>query len=299
MNPRHIEMFRVLMRTRSTIAAAEALGVSQSAVSRQLAQMEAELGFDLFHRSKGRLIVRPEAEALLAELGPLSDLLGRVARFAAELKAGAASRGLLKLGVPHSLATTLVPRLLRDFLAEHPGVAVELQSESQQALERMVAGREVDVAFVRLPPENRGFAQRKLIRSGAVCVMPAGHALAALEAVRPADLAGHALVLLGRQRPVRQEIETVFRGFGLRPQCRVEAHSVASACAMVAEGLGVTVVTRYLGALFAGPAVEIRPFLPAMENDYGIIWLVGNPPSIAAERFVARLAEALEQEREN
>jgi DNA-binding transcriptional LysR family regulator len=295
MNLKQIEVFRAIMNSRSTIGAAALLGLSQSAVSRQLAQLEAELGFELFMRSKGRLIMRPDAEALLGEMQPLADLLGRVTRFAQELKTGFATRSLLKIGVPQSLATTLMPRVVHDFLAARPGLSVELLAGSQSALEQLVATREADLAFVRLPPENRGFAQRPLIWSGAVCVMPRDHPLAALSVVKPADLAGHDMVLVSRHRPVRDEIETVFSGFGVRMSCRVQAHSVAAACAMVAAGLGVTIVTRYLGLLVAAPSVELRPFEPAMRNSYGIISLEGTPLSIAAEHLTAQLAEQLEE----
>lgn len=289
-------MFRVLMATGSTIAAAAALRLSQSAVSRQLTQLEAELGFVLFDRSKGRLIARPEAHAFLGEVEPLSELVGRVSRFAADVRAGAAGHRLLRVGMPHSLATTLLPGIVRRFLADRSAVSVEILPGSYGELERIVASGAADLAFVRFPPDEPGFVQRPLLRSGSVCVMPLGHPLAALDMVHAADLVPHALVLLGRERPVRQAMDALFRRQGAAVTGRVEVHSVASACALVAEGLGVTVATRFMALLFGGPAVEMRPFKPEMHSDYGVISTAGAPLTNIAEHFVSELAATLNRQ---
>jgi DNA-binding transcriptional LysR family regulator len=77
MKIRQIEIFRSVMMGGSTIAAATALGLSQSAVSRQLTQLDEELGFSLFERSKGRLLPRPEAFALMDKVRKLTSLVAR------------------------------------------------------------------------------------------------------------------------------------------------------------------------------------------------------------------------------
>lgn len=293
MDLKQIETFRAVMATGATTSAAAVLRLSQSAVSRQLAQLEAELGFDLFARSKGRLIARPEAHALLREVDPLSELVGRIGRFAAEVRAGSVGHALLRVAVPHSLSTTLLPGIIRRFLADRSGVSVEVLPGPYGEVERLVATHAADLGFVRFPPEEPGFAQRPLLVSGSVCVMPRAHPLAALPTVTPPDLAPHDLVLLGRDSSVRQQIDLVLRRRRAAPPGRVEAHSVASACAMVAEGLGVTVVTRFMALLFGSAAVEIRPFAPSLSSTYGIISDARMPLSIVAEHFVQQMSATL------
>lgn len=281
------------MATRSTIGAAAIMNLSQSVISRQLGQLEAELGFDLFDRNRGRLVARPEALALLTQADQLSDIVVRVQRFAEELKAGSTGHGLLKIAVPHSLATTLLPRLVGTFLHDRPNVSLEILTGSYDALERMVAARDADLAFVRLPPESSGFDQRPLVSSDAVCIMPSGHPLAAQSIIRAGDLIGHEMVLLGRQRPIRLELDNVFRKSGIAVSCRLEAHSAASACALVGEGLGISVVTGFMAKLTGTPGIEIRPFEPALTNTYGVITLDDAPQSIIADQFVDHLERAL------
>ena len=292
MNLKQIEAFRTVMATGSTIAASALLNLSQSAISRQLAQLEADLGFELFLRSKGRLVPTPEARALLEEVEDLTEVLGRVRRTADDLRAGAAGRDLLKIAVAHSLATTAVPAVVRRFLAERPKMAVEIHAGTYDAIERMVASRAADIGFIRLPASDPAFEARPLLRSGSACVMPRGHPLARLPAVTPRDLAGVDMVLLGRQRSIRQEIDATMRVSGTSLRCRVEAHSVATACALVAQGLGVSIVSAFMAEFFRWLPIEIRPF-DALVHDFGVITLPGAPPSRAADAFIEMFRDTL------
>lgn len=88
MKIRQIEIFRAVMGGGSTTAGAVTLGLSQSAVSRQLTQLEEELGFELFERSNGRLLPRPEAFALMDEVGELASLVARLKRYTEDLGPG-------------------------------------------------------------------------------------------------------------------------------------------------------------------------------------------------------------------
>ena len=84
------------MSTGSTIGAANRMGLSQSAVSRLLTQLEETLGFALFLRKKGRLMATPEADELLAEVADLVDGMQRIHRLADELRIGHSRKRLLR-----------------------------------------------------------------------------------------------------------------------------------------------------------------------------------------------------------
>ena len=78
MNFKQLEIFKTIMDTGSTIAAAAQLGLSQSAISRQLASLEEEIGRELFLRDKGRLIPRPEAHLLVDEVDDVAESVARL-----------------------------------------------------------------------------------------------------------------------------------------------------------------------------------------------------------------------------
>ena len=86
MNVKQLEAFKAIMRSGSTTAAAARLDLSQSAVSRLLTQLEAELGLELFAREKGRLIPTPEAIGLLDSVEDAVDGVQRVQHVAEELR---------------------------------------------------------------------------------------------------------------------------------------------------------------------------------------------------------------------
>lgn len=293
MNLRQLEVFRAVMQTGSTIGASGVLALSQSAISRQLAGLEEEIGFELFRREKGRLIPKPEATALLQEVGELSDVLARLKRRTDELSAGRSGRTLIKMGFPHSLTTTLLPKLVSEFLATQDQVSIELVAGPYDTIERAVMGRSVDFGFVRLPTEDRGLETMPLVSSGQLCALPAGHPLAALETIGADDLVRTDLVLLGRLRSSREDIEERLRRAQGAVRCRVEAHSVEASVALVAEGIGVSIIPALIGNLLRSDRVAMRPFSPPLWNDYGIATLRDAPLSRPMLMFIAMLKERL------
>lgn len=293
MNLRQMEVFRAVMQTGSTMGASGVLNLSQSAISRQLTSLENDIGFELFYRDKGRLVAKPEAILLLQEVGELSDVLARLRRRADELRAGRSGRTLIKMGFPHSLTTTLLPPLVREFLLEQDQVSIELASGPYDTIERSVMGRTVDFGFVRLPAEDRGLQTMPLVSSAQICVMPTGHPLSANETIADKDLAGVDLVLLGRLRSSREDIEQMLRRAQGTVRGRVEAHSVEASVAMVAQGIGVSIVPALIGCLLLSDRVVARPLEPAIWSSYGIATLRDAPLSRPMLMFVEMLKTRL------
>jgi DNA-binding transcriptional LysR family regulator len=184
------------------------------------------------------------------------------------------------------MTTTVIPEVLARFFEDRPRAVVEVLPGPYGAIEHMVHARAADLGFVRLPTEDPGFDVRPLLRGGTTCVMAKNHPLASKEVIELKDLARNDLILLGRQRTARHELEDELRAIRSPHQCRVEVHSVESACACAAVGLGVAVVPGLIASFFRAMPIEIRPFRPARTSDYGVITLPGMPLSRAAERFL-------------
>jgi DNA-binding transcriptional LysR family regulator len=286
MNFKQLEIFKTIMDTGSTMAAAVQLGLSQSAISRQLASLEEEIGRELFSRDKGRLIPRPEAHLLVDEVDDVAQSVARLRNKIGDVRTGAFGEALIRVAFPHSLSTTMLPPLIALFKADHPRVRVEILSGPYDAIERMVRGRVADLGFVRLPPEEHSFDSRPMFTSGTTCVMPADHPLAAKKAIGVNDLARNDLILLGRQRINRNELEHELRRMVPTFRCSLEVHSVETACACAAQGLGIAIVPSLIAGFFRNDAIAMRPFLPDKVADYGIITMSGAPLSWTAEAFI-------------
>lgn len=289
MNLKHLEVFRAVMTTGSTIAAGSALQMSQSAISRQLSALEAELGFALFHRDRGRLVPTAEAHALIPEVGQTIERLALMRRKAEDLRAGTGTSLFVKVAFPHSMTTTVLPGIVSTFLAERPSTSIEILSGPYDVIEQLVVDRSADLGFVRLPAEEQDVQVFPLVRSRMVCVMPSGHPLAARETVELAELLRYDLIMLGRQRAHRRELDLRLKALRPNLHCRIETHSVEATCAMVARGLGVAIVPALIASLLREMPIVLRPLVPVASNDYGVIAPVGTPVS----RPVAELMDLI------
>ncbi|MFJ4344415.1 LysR family transcriptional regulator [Pseudomonas sp. NPDC089401] len=293
MNLKQLEAFQAIMATGSTIGAATRMDLSQSAVSRLLTQLEDHLGFSLFLRRKGRLMATPEAEELLGQVSTLVDNLQRVQRLADELRVGRSRRSLLRVAVPTSMTHHLLPNIVAEFLREREDVVVEILTGGYDTLERAVLDRSADFAFVRLPAELPDFEVQPVLETEGVCVMPEGHPLAELSEVTVDHLREVPLVLLGRQRNLRSELDQRFREARVTPQVRVEVHSVSAACAFVAEGMGVSIINGLLARDTGGLALLIRPLRPMLAYRFGLIFRKDQPRSRLVEAFAQHMSERL------
>jgi DNA-binding transcriptional LysR family regulator len=293
LNFKQLETFQAIMATGSTTGAAERLGLSQSAVSRLLAQFEEDLGMTLFARQKGRLVPTREAEALLQDAQSLVDSAQCFRRHSEQLRLAGFKRKLLKVAVPSTLAADLMPTLAQRFMRDHPDVVLEVLTGSYRDTERAILSRDADLGLVRLPTEMQGLQTTPCLETDAVCIMPKGHKLEKLQAVSALDLEEVPLVLLGRQRMVRHEVDMAFRQARVIPHIAVEVHSVGVACNMVAQGLGVSIVNALLAGFCRDLKFSSRPFNPRISYQLGLATLENAPASALSEAFAKLLVEVI------
>lgn len=283
LNLRSLEAFRETMLSGSATAAAGRMGLSQPAVSRLIAQLEQDAGFELFYREKGRLTPTPEALRIYEEIDLAFGGLERVDTLVRDL--ASFNTGILKIVAPPSLSEGVLSTILSRFMARLPNVRVSIDSRSTETARTMVANRTADCGFVKLPLDRSDISTVLLSSSETVCVLPEDHPLTAHEMLTPELLRGEPLVLLGYGTWTRRQIDDAFRERGVRPEVRLETHTVGSACAFAARGLGVAIVNALLAETFIRPGVTLRTFRPQILHDYAFMTSALAPPS--------RLASAL------
>lgn len=270
-NIRHIEAYEAIAATGSTIAAAAALQISQSNASRLLQQLETYLGVRLFDRDKNRLSPTPEGLRLRPDIRAIADRLQALKTTARELEAGRSGDILLRLAFPASLCSTALPRLVGQFRQQAPKARIEIMSGPHIAIERMIADGVADLGLVRLPTTTSGLKQQIILPSHHVCVMHQDHALALRASVTIVDLKGHDLIALNHERPARHELEALLYQAGLRQRPIIEAHSVACACALAAQNLGIAIVSAVLAQEFVTLPIRLVPLEPALPICYAIM----------------------------
>lgn len=278
-----LSCFRAVMDCGSVTGAAKQLGVTQPAVSRMLSQLETDIGFELFSRSKGKLVPTDTALTLFGEVDIALQSVDRVSQIAVNLKNHDYSE--LAIVSPPSFAERVVTRLIADFLGQFPHVRVSLDSRSIETAQDMVALRAVDCGFGRLPIEHPDIDYEALLSAGTVCVMRSTHPLAQKKRLSAASLAGQPLILLARGRVSRGVLNEAFRAASIRPNIRVETHTVSAACALARHDGGIAIVNEMLAAQYLGGTLVMRRFSPNIQHQYAFMTSANLPMTRVTRSF--------------
>lgn len=267
MNLRALRVLRAVAAGGSQAAASRTLNVAPSAISRTIVELEAELGFALFRRDKGRLIPTRVGRAFALEVERVFREVDRLADTARALRAAGGDR--LRLLVPPSLSHRFLPETLRRFVSAHPETRLDIDYGPAAAGMAALAQSRTDIAVLALPVDTAGLEIVPLIDVETVCLVPAGHALAAKAAISPADLDRQQVVLIDRRFALREKLEDLFRRAGAVPDIRVETSSGATAAGCAQAGIGIAVVSRLMaGHAEEDPRLVVRPFRPTVWRKY-------------------------------
>ena len=228
------------MRHRTTIGAAEDLGMSQPAVSNAIKLTEVKMGFPLFDRVSNRLVPTEEARILCAEAEPLFLLYQAIQQKAWDLRTG--RTGVLRLCATAELSEFLVPKALRQFIGSHPNVKIHVETLRMDAVLDCVEMGISDVGVAINPPSRPGLIQELLIETEMMCISPIDYGLQQQADLTPSDLRGRRLIGPPADSPFRTLLENAFQQSGahFRPDLEVRFANVASP--LVEEGLGIAIV---------------------------------------------------------
>lgn len=284
MDIRLLEAFRSVVDHRSATAAAAALGVTQPAVSAQIARLEETVGFRLFERIGGRLKPTPEGLLFYAETANALSGIDRLAH-AAEVIRGAAA-GHLTIASHPSAAISVLPPLVAAFLAERAGVHIKMVTRASDVVSRLLPPESFDIAIAEPPVDTADFVLRRY-RFRCVAVLGKRHKLARKASLSPADVSGLPFVSTWRATLTHQAIRETFAAAGADLDIVAETEFFASACAIAASGSAITIVDPFSAASFKGAEILVRPFQPAIP--YEICVFHRPAPSLLSEAFIGML----------
>ena len=292
-----MKVLREVASQGSFSGAAEALNFTQSAVSQHIAALERESGTQLVERRSrgvrltqaGRVLV-DHADAILARLECAQDDLAAIAGLRG---------GKLRLICFQSAGATLVPRAVAAFHERHPHVELSMvEAEPDEAGARLKSG-EVDLALVYDHDSTPGLLLPELELTHLIddrydMILPTGHALADRRRLSLADFADEPWIASTRVCGCRQITESVCRDAGFEPRVAFEADETLAAQALVAAGVGVTMLPR-LALTTIHPGVVARPLRGAPVRDISAARLEGAYRSPASEAMLQILQNVAEE----
>jgi DNA-binding transcriptional LysR family regulator len=237
-----LEMFLAVAEEGSFTHAGERLHVSQSAVSRQIALLERELGGRLFHRDRRRTSLTHAGELLAAAASSLSRQLADVAGQISDVHE--LRRGRLRLAGGMSVCMYILPRLLKRYRALHPDVDLRVASGTSEAVLRKLRSHEVDLALLTLPLPETDLQVVPVLKEEMVVVTAPGHPLVARPTVDPREIGRYPLILYELGSRTREAIENFLREEKVRFEVAMENENAEIIKAMVANGNGITVLSH-------------------------------------------------------
>jgi DNA-binding transcriptional LysR family regulator len=297
---RRMRVLREVAARGSFSAAAEALSFTQSAISQHVAALEREAGTQLVERRRSGVRLTEAGRVLV---GHAEAILARIECAEEDLAALAGLRGgRLRLMSFQSGGATLAPRAVAAFHERHPGVELSmLEAEPEEAGERLKAG-DVDVALVYdhestpdLLAPNLNLT--RLLDDRYDAILPAAHPLAKRRRLSLADLADEQFVASTNLCGCRQITETVCREAGFAPRVAFEADETMAAQALVAAGVGVTLLPQ-LALTAIHPGVVARRLTDAPVRRIWAARLEGAYATPASDAMLQTLEDIAEEFRE-
>jgi len=292
-NFRHLHVFRTVARYGSVSAAARVLHVSQPAVTKTLHLVEHQLKLALFKRINGRLMITPEAEALIPYLDQLFGQAETIQQFIKALSDG--HEGSMSVASTGNIMPTIVSSAVNCFRANHPRVVIELRAMSTREVMTAVSNNEADIGVIDVSETRTDFEMTELCRMDLVCVMRHDHRLASASHITAADLTGETIITYGEDRPTGRAIRNALgthRGSGV---VQYTVNQAQAAYALVHAGSGIALVDGFMMLTGAFPHLVMRPFKPVIQLSPRALLSKGRPISILAQKFLVALLEVADE----
>lgn len=276
---KHLRAFLALSRLRNFTRAAETCHLSQSAFSALIQGLEDDAGARFFDRNTRR--VELTAEGRLFEQSA-ARLLGDFELAYTELRDHVDLRkGRVAVAALPSLAAGALPKVLSAFHKRYPGISIELFDGLSDTCISLVQSSRVDFAMAPVANVLPGLQTELLCSDSFHVVCHSSHPLAKVRMVQPIDLTKYPFIHLSRSTSIRQHLEHVVHPLRLTGMMEVE--HLATAAALVEQGLGISVIPSLALFQFQLPDIVVKPLkLPELVRHIHIIRPEGRTPSVAA-----------------
>jgi len=274
MADRRLQVFHAVAKHLSFTKAAEALFMTQPAVTFQIKQLEEHFNTRLFERGHGRISLTPAggvvleyAErilALSAELDiRLKEMTGEVA-------------GLLMIGASTTIAEFLLPRVLGEFKSKYPKVLPRLVVANSESVESRVAEHTLDIGFIEAPSHLASVATDVVCDDELQVICAPSHPLGRLKSVNPKQLVQYPFISRESGSGTREVTDRYLHKAGVEPDSLsvvMELGSPEALKGLVATGLGFSIMSRVTvaGELALGRLVCV-PLAPRLQRQLSVVY---------------------------
>ena len=288
MELRVLRYFLTLAREESISRAAEALFITQPTLSRQLAELERELGVKLFERGKKKISLTEDGLLLRRRAEEMVDLENKVER---EFRQRTETlSGIISIGAAESKAAELLPGLIASFREKYPAVTFDLHSDIASGVKEGLDRGLLDVGLLVEPGDIDKYQFVRLdVRDRCGILMSDRSPLAAREYVTIDDLAG--LPVIANKRP---SVQSFYRSALGEAYDRLNVigtfNLINNAAHFARQGLGYIFTIEGAGGEPCVPGTCFRPFFPEISQSAFFIWKKYQPMSRTVRKFTEEIA---------
>jgi len=286
---RQVEAFRCVMMTGGITAAADAMNITQPAVSRLIRDLEQATALTLFERQGARLIPTLEATHRYREVERLYLGFDQLARAADDIRKH--KNVVLRIASVTSLVRPYLHRAILDIVGSRVDLPLVIDVENSRYIWEMVENHRYDLGFAFGSPQMSDRTALPLHTSQAVAAVAPAHKLASYDVITPADLRDERVLMPGRNSPLRLVLDRAFSNQDHAPASTMET-SMLNCCCFAASGMGVGIVDR-TSIVASGAELVAIPFLPGIEVSYFAIRPSATARMPVLELLISRMRELL------
>jgi DNA-binding transcriptional LysR family regulator len=274
MELRHLRYFVAVAEEENVSRAALKLHVSQPGLSRQIRDLEDEIGFQLFERGAKSLKLTAAGKTFLTEARAVLQRAEDAVKKARAAIGG--TRGEIHVGYAPTLTVQILPLALRAFQEQFPGVRVALHDLSSEEMLAQLGRKKLNLALTARPPEKvlRNFSFVELARYAICVAMSPQHPLAKSRALTLPQVAREPLIGLTRKNypDAYSELGKQFAAAGSKPRFIEEHEDGSSIIAAVEAGRGIALVPSSLACVVGArlKLISLKPALPPIP--VGALW---------------------------
>ncbi len=274
MELRHLRYFRAVATELHFGRAAEKLHIAQPPLSHQIRQLETELGFELFNRTKRAVSLTPAGQAFLVQVDRIFQQLDQAIEIGRKTSRG--ELGQISIGFVGSATYNILPSLLQQFRDRYPQVQIELHElTTDKQLIWLREGR-IDLGLIRPPIVEPDLSTQVIFQESLVVALSVEHPLASIEIVDLASLATEPFVLFPRQFApgLYDPIITICQAAGFSPRVVQECIQMQTIVSLVAANMGVSILPASIQAV----------------QRQGVVYKLIHDPKLPASQLLPRLA---------
>lgn len=281
---RQLRVFVAIAEAGSFTRAGELLGLPQSTASTQLSELEETLGLRLFDRHTRMLRLTEAGKEILPLARKTIADLDSVVGSSEQLRT--LGRGRVSIAASSVQAALVLPRLVRRFTDQNPGVKVEVFDVTQDEVLSMVQAGAVDFGIGTAFDHRPELTLRPLWSEAFHAILLPDHPLAARRELSWKDLNGAPLIGPRPGNPVRELLEQMLNREGISLSWRYEASLPLTIIGMVEGGMGIGVLTDSVRSVAGALGLALRPIgRPTVRREVVMVLHVGRSLSPAAQKF--------------